>query len=909
MKKLFALSALVSMVLLSSEAFSEELNLSLSVEDVQPELTANYTAVNAVKGASIDAVIITATKGANLTWSVAPALISGLTSRISGDRFVISGAPAGGTKGTHAHTITAANTKGSATQTITITVSGQDVSEDLIASDGTYSGTPESPVTFTDSLGRSVTHTATVFTNSADGVILSADIAITTASSDFALTSGGLFSQTVSVDVTLAVYDSDYSEYIYSMDISGLPEWLTIAGDIADSHSIDSDSYHHEFTMSGKPSDSDIVTLIACVKISGDTPILAAFGSKDVTVTVNSPEQTPDPDPETQNRTLQALRVEIDGTSELETASGTPAASTFSAVVTGDYGGGYEAVSAGGYSLTWSMTPDGVKGIAFSEGTLSVGASADVGTYDFIVKADAVSGSVSASAQKNVKVVVNEPSVDDDESHDIAPVLAESVYSISDKPGQEVSIAVTATAGTNLTWTLTGDLPEGITGTPDENTYTLAGTLSLADAGRTYILTVKAANESGTADAEVSIRIQDIAPEISGTSGENITVVNGQAITPITFTASGTNIAWTSSGTLPNGLTGAGESGTFTISGTPSGNFAGDTFAYTVTAKNSAGSSSKAITFTVRASGSTPAEPDTPDTPDTPENLETITEYKLQPGDDISILAEMTNLETLDLTDAISVKSLDLTGSTSIKQIDLTGNTAIESLNLSGTNIEMLDAKGCENLESIILEDCESLEYVDVSMTKVKSLTLKNCVNLSVLLCESCDLQTLEIEDCRSLVDIDCRYNHLAKLDAASFTDLMRLECEHQTIHNFPASLSMNIQELFGYSSSGGVNASEVSTNMVKNLHAVDASGGAVSFEYDEMIGEIEFSALPAKFMYDYDTGFENILMDVTVFMSESAEPVNAKDPGSPGGCDVELNIASFIISAAAVIFVRRRKR
>ena len=632
MKKLFALSALVCMVLLSSEASSEELNLSLSVDDVQPELTANHTTVNALKGASIDAVIITATKGANLTWSVTPALISGLASRISGDRFVIYGAPANGTKGTHSHTITAKNSKGSAAQTITITVSGQNVSEDLIASDGTYSGTPESPLTFTDSLGRSVTHTATVFTNSAGGVILSADIAITTASSDFALTSGGLFSQTVSVDVALAVYDSDYDEYIYSMDISGLPDWLTISGDISDSHSIDSDSYHHEFTMSGKPSDSDIVTLTACVKISGDTPILAAFGSKDAAITVNPPASTPDPDPESQSRTLQALRVEINGTSELETASGTPAASTFSAVVTGDYGRGYEAVSAGGYSLTWSMTPDGAKDIAFSEGTLSVGASADVGTYDFTVKVDAFSGSISASAQKGVKVAVRDSvPVSDDVSHDVAPVLAESVYSVSDKPGQEVSIAVTAIEGTNLVWSVAGDLPEGITGTPAGNTYTLAGVLSLADAGRTYTLTVRAANESGTADAEVSITIQDIAPEISSTAGESITVVNGQTITPIVFTASGTNIVWTSSGTLPNGLTGAGESGTFTISGTPSGNFAGESFAYTVTAKNSAGSSSKAMTFTVMPSGSTPADPDTPDapdtpdTPDTPENPETIT--------------------------------------------------------------------------------------------------------------------------------------------------------------------------------------------------------------------------------------------------------------------------------------------
>ena len=278
----------------------------------------------------------------------------------------------------------------------------------------------------------------------------------------------------MSVDVTLTVYDSDYREYIYS-----------------------------------------IVTLTACVKISGDTLILAAVGSKDAAVTVNPPEQTPEPDPETQNRTLQALRVEIDGASELETASGTPVTAAFTAVVTVDYGGGCEAVSAGGYSLTWSMTPENANGIAFSEGTLSVG----------------------VSAQKSVKVVVNEPSAADDESHDMAPVLAESVYSVSDKPGQEVNIAVTATEGTNIVWSVAGDLPEGITGTPDGNTYTLAGTLSLADAGRTYTMTVRAANESGIADVEVSIIIQDIAPEISSTAGENITVVNGQAITPIVFTA------------------------------------------------------------------------------------------------------------------------------------------------------------------------------------------------------------------------------------------------------------------------------------------------------------------------------------------------------------------------------------
>ena len=227
------------------------------------------------------------------------------------------------------------------------------------------------------------------------------------------------------------------------------------------------------------------------------------------------------------------MRAEINGASELETVSGTPASAAFTAIVQGDYGRGFEDIG-GGYSLTWSMTPDGAKDIAFSDGTLSVGASADIGTYDFTVNVEAVSGSLRASAQKSVKVTVKEYSpVSDDVSRDIAPVFVEAAYSVSDIPGQEMSITVTASAGANLTWSVSGEFPGGLTGTPDENTYTIAGMLSLADAGRTYTLTVTASNSAGTADAGVTITIQDIAPKISSTVAGNITVRNGQEISPV----------------------------------------------------------------------------------------------------------------------------------------------------------------------------------------------------------------------------------------------------------------------------------------------------------------------------------------------------------------------------------------
>ncbi|MBQ7593032.1 MAG: hypothetical protein IJU48_01610, partial [Synergistaceae bacterium] len=222
---------------------------------------------------------------------------------------------------------------------------------------------------------------------------------------------------------------------------------------------------------------------------------------------------------------------------------------------------------------------------------------------------------------------------------------------------------------------------------------------------------------------------------------------------------------------------------------------------------------------------------------------------------------------------------------------------------------EMIDARGCENLLEIIIEDCENLEYLDVGGTKLKSLTLNNCESLSVLICDSCDLSVLEIENCDLLVDIDCRYNHLAKFDASMFAELTRLECEHQTILNFPAQIIMNIYELFNSSSStnGSVNSSAIAINRVKNLRAFDAEDNEITLDYDETTGEIKFSSIPANFTYDYDTGFNNILMDVKVFVSASAEPVDQKGTLGPhGGCDTELTFASLII---VILFRRRRRR
>ena len=68
---------------------------------------------------------------------------------------------------------------------------------------------------------------------------------------------------------------------------------------------------------------------------------------------------------------------------------------------------------------------------------------------------------------------------------------------------------------------------------------------------------------------------------------------------------------------------------------------------------------------------------------------------------------------------------------------------------------------------------------------------------------------------------------------------------------------------------------------------------------------------------YDYITGFEGVLMDVTVFAEEQEktepepepEPVTIRDPGSPGGCNSTVFEFSCFTLALTLIMFRRKQR
>ncbi len=91
---------------------------------------------------------------------------------------------------------------------------------------------------------------------------------------------------------------------------------VTVASDFALSGDVEAgESIHsHEFIFTGTPttsSDATTLNLTATVKISGDTPMLEASGSKEVKISATSSEPDTSPEPEVIPEVLQSIVVEI----------------------------------------------------------------------------------------------------------------------------------------------------------------------------------------------------------------------------------------------------------------------------------------------------------------------------------------------------------------------------------------------------------------------------------------------------------------------------------------------------------------------------------------------------------------------------------------------------------------------
>ena len=225
--------------------------------------------------------------------------------------------------------------------------------------------------------------------------------------------------------------------------------------------------------------------------------------------------------------------------------------------------------------FTWSAEnlPDGLS-INAKTGRIS-GKPSSSGNFTVKVSAENSAGIVTENFSLNV--------------NGIAPKIAGTLTKAT--LNEEYSSGLRLTAGTGtITWSITGDLPTGLTF--DTSTGIISGTpTSYAKSG--YKLTITAKNDAGEKSRKVTLMVKGTAPRITTAKLTDATVNKSYTFTltatgsePITFTAD----------SFPEGLT-LSEDGT--ISGKPTKSY--DSFRIVVYAENPVKTVRKSLTLKINA--------------------------------------------------------------------------------------------------------------------------------------------------------------------------------------------------------------------------------------------------------------------------------------------------------------------
>ena len=174
----------------------------------------------------------------------------------------------------------------------------------------------------------------------------------------------------------------------------------------------------------------------------------------------------------------------------------------------------------------------------------------------------------------------------------VPPTITSSSTSTTFAEGSSGTYTFTATGTPTPTFSESGSLPSGVS-------LSSAGTLSGTPAqDGAFPITVTASN-GFSPNATQSFTLTVTAPPSISEPSTSATVMAGQSMTPITFTATGYPApTFSESGTLPTGVS---LSSAGVLSGTPS---VGGSFTVTVTATNSSGSSPTNFTLVVDQSPS-----------------------------------------------------------------------------------------------------------------------------------------------------------------------------------------------------------------------------------------------------------------------------------------------------------------
>jgi len=300
--------------------------------------------------------------------------------------------------------------------------------------------------------------------------------------------------------------------------------------------------------------------------------------------------------------------------------------------------------NTGGAAVSYSIGTTLPAGLSFSTSTGVISGTPTVAstvtTYTITATNAAGSGNTTVTITVNPK----------------APVISYTPSTNTYSKGAAITpLTPTNTGGAAVSWSISAGLPAGLSFSTTTGVISGTPTATLA----TTIYTITATNAKGSGTTTVTITVNSLAPNIVYTPG-TVTYSVGATITPATPTnTGGASTNWTiAGGTLPTGLSFSTTTGV--ISGAPTVVFPTTTF--TITATNTAGSSSTNLIITV-----SPAAPVISYTPST---------------DVLTIGSTMTTLTPTNTGGAVVGYAYSSTG------------TALTGATLSGPSLMTIDASG-----------------------------------------------------------------------------------------------------------------------------------------------------------------------------------------------------------------------